>query len=111
MDKEIKRLLTLSSIPGFNLLPKEEAKLAEWKKLQKRVKAPEKIERVIPEGYVELEGIGADGKNTFIPAQETIEQPKKKKTTRKYTRRKNANVVKSSEKETGELENNLIEES
>lgn len=37
MTPEIKRLLKLSSIPGFKLSPKEEAKLAEWKNMQEAV--------------------------------------------------------------------------
>lgn len=34
MNSEIKRLLRLSSIPGFKLLPKEEKTLEEWKRQQ-----------------------------------------------------------------------------
>ncbi len=101
MDNEIKRLLKLSKIPNFKLLAKEEKKLNEWKSKQVEIK-PKK--RVIPEGYVELQGIGANGNNTLIASQEALEAQPKKKTTRKYTRRKKTNVVKYSDKEIGEIE-------
>lgn len=39
MDKEIQRLLKLSGIPNFRLLPEEEQKLEEWKKQQVKVEA------------------------------------------------------------------------
>lgn len=44
MNSEIKRLLRLSNIPGFKLLPKEEKTLEEWKRQQVPVepKAPKK---------------------------------------------------------------------
>lgn len=38
MDKEIKRLLKLSNIPGFQLAKDEEKKLKDWKKAQEPVK-------------------------------------------------------------------------
>lgn len=38
MDYEIKRLLKLSSIPGFKLLAKEQEKLDNWKAQQVPVK-------------------------------------------------------------------------
>lgn len=38
MDKDIKRLLTLSRIPNFKLLPEEEQKLEEWKNAQEPLK-------------------------------------------------------------------------
>lgn len=44
MDKEIKRLLSLSSIPGFKLLASEQRKLDEWKAQQVKVK-PKKVKR------------------------------------------------------------------
>lgn len=37
MDREIERLLKLSSIPGFKLLPKEQKMLDEWKKQQVKI--------------------------------------------------------------------------
>lgn len=37
MDREIKRLLKLSSIPGFQLTEKELATLEEWKRRQEPV--------------------------------------------------------------------------
>lgn len=37
MDKEIKRLLKLKTIPGFKISPEEERLLDEWKKAQKPV--------------------------------------------------------------------------
>ena len=37
MTPEIKKLLKLSSIPGFKLTAKEEAKLNEWKNMQEAV--------------------------------------------------------------------------
>lgn len=39
MNSEIKRLLKLSSIPGFKLLPREEKVLDEWKRQQEPVVA------------------------------------------------------------------------
>ena len=103
MDKDIRRLLKLSQIPGFKLQESEEKKLAEWKKEQFRVKVPKK-QRVIPKGYAELDGIGADGKNTLIATSEDPQATKKKKTTRRSSRKKIANVVKYSDKEIGEIE-------
>ena len=38
MDKEIKRLLWLKTIPGFKLSKKEEELLESWKKIQEPVK-------------------------------------------------------------------------
>lgn len=35
MDKEIKRLLRLKSIPGFKISPREEQLLEDWKNAQK----------------------------------------------------------------------------
>lgn len=37
MNPEIKRLLKLSSIPGFKLSKKEQAKLDEWKNMQEAI--------------------------------------------------------------------------
>lgn len=42
MDKDIKRLLMLSSIPGFKLSEKELKKLEDWKKAQEPVKPKKK---------------------------------------------------------------------
>lgn len=44
MDREIKRLLKLSNIPGFRLSEAEEATLAEWKRRQVPVK-PKRVYR------------------------------------------------------------------
>lgn len=101
MDEEIKRLLKLSNIPNFKLLPKEEKKLKEWKEQQVDVK-PKK--RIIPDGYTELQGIGANGRNTIISVEEELEIPKKKK---KSTHKKTTNVVAIEDKEN----NSQIEES
>ena len=38
MDREIKRLLKLSNIPGFNLAEEEVKKLKAWKKKQQPVR-------------------------------------------------------------------------
>lgn len=101
MDNEIKRLLKLSKIPNFRMSDSEKKKLEEWKSQQIDVK-PKK--RVIPKGYTELEGIGANGKNTLVGSQDALESLSESKTTRKYTRRKKTNVVKSSDKEIGKIE-------
>lgn len=101
MNDEIKRLLKLSNIPNFRLLDKEQKMLDEWKSKQVEIK-PKK--RTIPKGFVEMDGIGADGKNTLISAQEAPETLQKKKTTRKYSRKKTTNIVKPSDKEIGEIE-------
>ena len=74
----------------------------EWKKEQKKIKVPKKVERIIPEGFVELDGIGANDKNTLIATSDAPESTKKKKTYRKSSRTKKVqNVV--SEKEIGNI--------
>lgn len=42
MDRDIKRILKLASIPGFKISEKEQKKLDEWKKAQEPVRAPKK---------------------------------------------------------------------
>lgn len=102
MDKEIKRLLKLSNIPNFTLSKAEMEKLVEWKRQQRRIKTTKKIGRIIPEGYMELEGVGANGENALIATSEAPEATKKKKTTRKSSRTKKVqNVV--VDKEIGEI--------
>lgn len=46
MDREVKRLLKLSKIPGFQLSAAEEQFLDEWKASQKRVRTPRKKKTV-----------------------------------------------------------------
>lgn len=102
MDREIKRLLKLTNIPNFELTNKEKEKLAKWKTEQKKIKVPKKVERIIPEGFVELDGIGANDRNTLIATSDAPESTKKKKTYRKSSRTKKVqNVV--SEKEIGNI--------
>lgn len=45
MDREIKRLLKLSNIPGFKITREEQAKLDEWKKAQEPVVVKPKKKR------------------------------------------------------------------
>lgn len=91
MDSEIKRLLKLEQIKGFNLLESEKKKLAEWKSQQKRIK-PVEPKNKIPKGYVKAE-IGVGDEPRFVAKQDL-------ETTAKIVK----NVVKASDKETGEIE-------
>lgn len=74
MDNEIKRLLKLEQIKGFNLLDSEKKKLADWKKQQKRIKpiAPKKVE--VPEGHTIME-MGANDTPTVVANEELGEVP------------------------------------
>ena len=48
MNSEIKRLLKLSNIPGFRLMPQEQRMLDEWKNAQEplQIKKPARKKRV-----------------------------------------------------------------
>lgn len=63
IDNEIKRLLKLESIKGFQLLDSEKQKLAEWKANQKPVKA-KKVKA--PKGFTVMDGMGANGEPTIV---------------------------------------------
>lgn len=93
MDKEIKRLLRLEQIKGFNLLASEKKKLEEWKRSQKAIKPIVPKKPKVPKDHTELE-IGANDTPTIVPNEE-IKEPVVENTLVK-------NVVE--EKETGELE-------
>lgn len=108
MDKDIKRLLRLSSIPGFVLLKKEQKKLDEWKAAQVKVKPKAPRKKSTPKGYARME-MGTNEDGTLIktkdlgavPEEAKVLEEKAKET--KKTRRKTVkNVV--TEKETGETE-------
>lgn len=91
MDRDIKRLLSLRANPHFQLSPSELKQIEDWEKAQKAVKIKKPVVIDVPEGYEICEGIGDNG----VPA--IIEKPKK-------GRKKTKNVVKTEDKETGEIE-------
>lgn len=97
MDSEIKRLLKLSSIPGFQLSKKELKTLDEWKKAQKSVKPKRTRKTRAPKGYKVMDGMGVGTKPTIVSEDslhDAIEETPKKVT----------NQVKPEEKEIGEIE-------
>ena len=93
MDSEIKRLLKLEQIPGFNLLDSEKKKLEEWKANQKRITPvpPKKIK--VPKDHSVME-MGTHAGPTITPNKELGAVPEEAKT---------QNVVHSEEKTTGEV--------
>ncbi len=91
MDRDIKRLLSLRANPHFQLSPSELKQIEDWEKAQKAVKIKKPVVIDVPEGYEISEGIGDNG----IPA--IIEKTKK-------SRKKTKNIVKTEDKETGEIE-------
>lgn len=94
MDSEIKRLLKLESIKGFQLLESEKKTLAEWKKQQKRIKP---VVKKVPEGFVEVER-GVENKPEIVPIEETA--PVNENSAIHIVK----NVVKDEDKETGKIE-------
>lgn len=108
MDSEIKRLLKLDSIPGFELLDSEKEKLKEWKKAQKSIKPKKASEPTVKKDEVLMEGMGTGETPTIVPKEsigETIEEIEdKEKKTKKRGRKKTINIVKEEEKETGKIE-------
>ena len=92
MDRDIKRLLSLRANPHFQLSPSELKQIEEWEKAQKTIKIKEPTVIEAPEGYMVSDGIG-DGDTPAI-----IEKPKNK------SRRKTKNIVKTEDKEIGEVE-------
>ena len=92
MDRDIKRLLSLRANPHFQLSPSELKQIEDWEKAQKAVKIKKPVVIDVPEGYEISEGIGDNG----IPA--IIEKPKNK------SRKKTKNIVKTEDKEIGEVE-------
>lgn len=93
MDIEIKRLLKLENIPGFNLLDSEKKKLAEWKSKQKQIFPIEPKKVKVPKGHTKME-MGTEAGPTITPNKELGAVPEEAKT---------QNVVHSEEKTTGEL--------
>lgn len=95
MDNEIKRLLKLEQIKGFNLLDSEKKKLADWKKQQKRVKvsAPKKIE--VPEDHTIME-MGANDTPTIVANEDLGEKPAEVKVVK--------NIVEPEDKTVGSVE-------
>ena len=91
MDRDIKRLLSLRANPHFQLSPSELKQIEEWEKAQKTIEIKKPTMMEIPEGYIVSDGIG-DGNTPAI-----VEKPKK-------SRKKTKNIVKTEDKETGEIE-------
>ena len=88
MNSEIKRLLQLKSVPGFQLLEKEEAKLKAWKQEQKPVEIKKPRRTRARKGYTTMSGMGDDTQVAEVPTK---------------TIKKRTNQVKKSEKEVGEI--------
>lgn len=94
MDSEIKRLLKLESIKGFNLLDSEKKKLAEWKKAQRRIKPVEPKPVEAPEGHTVME-MGTSDNPTIVANEDLGPVPEVKVV---------KNIVKEAEKESGKIE-------
>lgn len=67
MNDEIKRILRLSTIPGFKLLDWEEKMLEDWKAKQEEIKVEKPTKKAKTEEANEADqesGIGSNGKIT-----------------------------------------------
>lgn len=93
MDSEIKRLLKLEQIKGFNLLDSEKKKLAEWKAAQKHIQPVVPKKPKIPKNHTEME-MGTEAGPTIIPDKEIGPKPEPEKV---------VNVVAPEDKTTGAI--------
>lgn len=89
MNKEIKRLLKLDSIKGFQLLESEKKMLEEWKAKQKHIKP---VKKNLPKGAI-VEEIGTENHPSIVMPDEANNAPKEKKVVK--------NIVE--DKETGKI--------
>lgn len=100
MNNEIKRLLKLSAIPGFQLTATEIETLKEWKKTQKSVKPAKKVKQKAPEGFKVDEQIGDAKGPAIVPVEDSEEKAENRKKEIKTVK----NIVKDEQKETGKIE-------
>lgn len=74
MDSEIKRLLKLANIPGFQLSDKEIRKLEDWKAKQKSVKPVKAKAKKAPKGFKYDKEMGTASGPTMIEVKEVKDE-------------------------------------
>lgn len=109
MNRDIKTLLHLSSIPGFKLLPDEQARLDEWKSQQAKIVPKVARKKRTPKGYTKLDEMGAgDSDGTLVPTEslgEVSDEAKQvEKEAKKAEKKAVKNIVKPDLKEVGKIE-------
>lgn len=95
MDNDIKRLLKLEQIKGFNLLDSEKKKLAEWKSQQKHIKPVAPKKEKVPKDH-EVMNMGSGETPTIVAKSELGQATEEVKVVK--------NIVTTEDKETGKIE-------